>query len=81
MTAAAERIRALNDTLRTTGQGGDILVTSGLAALAPSRLGFPDQVRYGVTYIQITLATAGTMLGGRAYQVPTTELDLVRAGG
>jgi hypothetical protein len=35
MTPQAERIRALNDTLRTTGQGGDILVTSGLAALGP----------------------------------------------
>jgi hypothetical protein len=33
MTATTERIRALNDQLRTTGRGGDIVVTRGIAAL------------------------------------------------
>lgn len=33
MSTSTERIRALNDRLRTTGQGGDIVVTRGLAAL------------------------------------------------
>jgi uncharacterized protein DUF3768 len=33
MTTTTERIRALNDQLRTTGQGGDIVVTRGIAAL------------------------------------------------
>lgn len=36
MTNEAERIRALNDQLRTTGQGGQIVVTRGIAALALS---------------------------------------------
>ena len=33
MTTTTERIRALNDQLRTTGQGGDLVVTRGIAAL------------------------------------------------
>jgi hypothetical protein len=33
MTSKTERIRALNDRLRTTGQGGQIVVTRGVAAL------------------------------------------------
>jgi hypothetical protein len=33
MTTPTERIRALNDQLRTTGQGGDVVVTRGIAAL------------------------------------------------
>jgi hypothetical protein len=32
-------IRALNDTLRRTGAGGQILVTPGVQALTPTRLG------------------------------------------
>ena len=32
------RIRALNDTLRTTGQGGTILLTRGVQALGENRL-------------------------------------------
>jgi hypothetical protein len=32
MIAQPERIRALNDLLRTTGQGGDIVVTRGIAS-------------------------------------------------
>lgn len=34
MTTTTERIRALNDQLRTTGKGGDIVATSGIAALS-----------------------------------------------
>jgi hypothetical protein len=33
MDATTERIRALNDELRTQGKGGDVVVTRGLAAL------------------------------------------------
>ena len=33
MTTPTERIRALNDQLRTTGQGGDFVVTRGIASL------------------------------------------------
>lgn len=33
MNTAIERIRALNDELRTQGKGGDVVVTRGLAAL------------------------------------------------
>jgi hypothetical protein len=33
MTTTTERIRALNDQLRTTGQGGELVVTRGIAAL------------------------------------------------
>ncbi|WP_428492534.1 DUF3768 domain-containing protein [Rhodopila sp.] len=35
MTARSERVRALNDNLRTTGQGGEIVATRGLLALGP----------------------------------------------
>jgi len=33
MDSTTERIRALNDQLRTSGQGGDIVATRGIAAL------------------------------------------------
>jgi Protein of unknown function (DUF3768) len=33
MTTESARIRALNDTLRTTGQGGEIVITRGINAL------------------------------------------------
>jgi hypothetical protein len=33
MTTPTERIRALNDQLRTTGQGGDVVATRGIASL------------------------------------------------
>ena len=33
METRTERIRALNDRLRTTGQGGNVVITRGLAAL------------------------------------------------
>jgi hypothetical protein len=36
MTTQHERIRALNDTLRTTGAGGDIVITRGIHALSVS---------------------------------------------
>ena len=36
MNTQTERIRALNDLLRTTGVGGQFLVTSGIAALPPA---------------------------------------------
>ena len=35
MSTSTERIRALNDRLRTTGHGGEIVVTRGVAALGP----------------------------------------------
>jgi hypothetical protein len=35
MTTQPERIRALNDKLRTTGIGGDIIITRGIHALPP----------------------------------------------
>jgi hypothetical protein len=35
MSTSTERIRALNDRLRTIGQGGEIVVTRGVAALGP----------------------------------------------
>jgi hypothetical protein len=34
MNREAERIRALNDNLRTKGEGGDIVITRGIHALA-----------------------------------------------
>jgi hypothetical protein len=36
MTTKTERIRALNDVLRTTGIGGRILITRGIASLPPT---------------------------------------------
>ena len=33
MDTRTERIRALNDRLRTTGEGGHVVITRGLAAL------------------------------------------------
>ena len=38
METSAERIRVLNDRLRATGQGGDIVITSTLACLAADQL-------------------------------------------
>jgi hypothetical protein len=35
MTKRAERVRALNDELRTTGRGGEIVATRGLLAYGP----------------------------------------------
>ena len=36
MNTKTERIRALNDVLRITGVGGQVVVTSGIAALPPA---------------------------------------------
>jgi hypothetical protein len=38
MDSRTERVRALNDRLRTDGVGGNIVVTRGLAALGPQLL-------------------------------------------
>jgi hypothetical protein len=38
MPSKTERVRALNDRLRTTGQGGRIVVTRGIAALGASNM-------------------------------------------
>jgi hypothetical protein len=35
MNTQAERIRALNDKLRTAGEGGEIIITRGIHALRP----------------------------------------------
>jgi hypothetical protein len=35
MNTQAERIRALNDKLRTAGEGGEIIITRGVHALGP----------------------------------------------
>ena len=46
MTTKTERIRALNDQLRTTGQGGDLVVTRGIASLSlPSKVAIFDAVQ------------------------------------
>jgi hypothetical protein len=36
--ARALRVRHLNDTLRTTGQGGEVVITAGVQALMPQQL-------------------------------------------
>jgi hypothetical protein len=36
MPQQGERIRALNDKLRTSGHGGEIVITRGIQALPPS---------------------------------------------